>query len=121
MKMKNLVDAVPSIQKIAKQDLRAKTLYRVSRLLNRFESELKSYDSVREKLIEKYCEVIDGKIVPKKESLAEFEKEMFELLETEIDTSGTEIVEIPADEDIRLSYADLCLLEEFIKIKFDEE
>lgn len=121
MKMKELVDAVPSIQKIAGQDLKAGTLYRVSLLLDRFESELKTYDEVRKKLFEKYCDITDGRAVPKKETAAEFEAEMTELLEMEIDMGGVKPVEIPADEDIRISYADLCRLKEFITIKFKEE
>lgn len=121
MKMRNLVDAVPSIRKIANQDLRARTLYRVSLLLDRFEGELKTYDEVREKLIQKYCDAADGKVIPRKETAAEFECEMIELLDTEVNTDGLKPVEIPADEDIRISYADLCLLGEFIKIKFEEE
>lgn len=121
MKMRNLVDAIPSIHKIANQDLRARTLYRVSLLLDRFEGELKTYDEVRRKLIEKYCEEVEGKIIPKTETAAEFEREMLELLDTEVDTEGLKTVEIPADEDIRISYADLTMLGEFIKIKFEEE
>ena len=121
MKMKSLVDALPSIRKIAGQDLHAKTLYRVSLLLDRFDKELKAYDETREKLIEKYCDRKDGKVIPKPDCAADFEREMLELLDMEIDMNGMKPVEIPADEDIRISYADLCLLSEFIKIKFEEE
>jgi len=121
MKMKSLVDALPSICKIAGQDLHAKTLYRVSLLLDRFDKELKAYDETREKLIEKYCDKKDGKVIPKPDCAADFEREMLELLDMEIDMNGMKPVEIPADEDIRISYADLCLLGEFIKIKFEEE
>lgn len=121
MKMRELVDAVPSIRKIAEQDLSAKTLYRVSLLLDRFESELKAYDETRNKLIEKYCDRDGEKITPKKETVADFEKEMVDLLDMELDTANVKPVEIPADEDFRISYADLCAMNGFIKIKFDEE
>ena len=121
MKMKNLVDAVPSIRKIATQDLRAKTLYRVSLLLDRFDGELKAYDETKNKLIEKYCNVTDGKVTPKADCAADFERELLELLDMEIDMKGVKPVEIPADEDVRLSYSDLSLLGEFIKIKFEED
>ena len=121
MKIRELVDALPSICKLSGQDLRAKTLYRVSLLLDRFDGELKGYDTAREKLIEKYCERKDGRVVPKPEHAEEFEHEMLELLETEIDMDGVKPVEIPADEDVRLSYSDLRLLEGFVSIKFEEE
>lgn len=121
MKIRTLVDALPSIRKIAEQDLHAKTLYRVSLLLDRFEGELKAYDSTREKLIEKYCDRKDGKIVPRPDCAADFEREMLELLDTEIDMEGIKVVEIPSYEDIRISYTDLCTLKEFIEIKFEED
>ena len=121
MIMKTLVDALPSIRKIAGQDLHAKTLYRVSLLLDRFDRELKAYDETREKLIEKYCDRKDGKVVPKPDRTAEFEREMRELLNMDVDMNGVQPVEIPAEEDVRISYTDLCLLGEFIKIKFEEE
>jgi hypothetical protein len=121
MKMKNLVDAIPSIRKIANQDLRARTLYRVSLLLDRFEGELKTYDEVRGKLIARYCDTVDGKVIPRKETSADFEKDMLELLDMELDMENIKIVEIPEDEDFKISYADLCAMNGFIKIKFEEE
>jgi hypothetical protein len=121
MKIRELVDALPSIRKLSNQDLRAKTLYRVSLLLDRFDGELKSYDTAREKLIEKYCDTAEGKVIPKKGSESDFEREMLELLDMELDTANLKPVEIPADEDFRISYADLCAMNGFIKIKFDEE
>lgn len=121
MNMKTLVDALPSIRKIAGQDLHAKTLYRVKRLLDRFDRELKAYDETREKLIEKYCDRKEGKVISKPDRAAEFEREMRELLNMDVDMNGVQPVEIPAEEDMRISYTDLCLLGEFIKIKFEKE
>lgn len=122
MKIRTLVDALPSIRKIAEQDLHAKTLYRVSLLLDRFDGELKAYDSTREKLIEKYCDrKKDGKVIPRPDCAADFEREMLELLDAEIDMEGIKVVEIPSSEDIRISYTDLCTLKEFIEIKFEED
>ena len=121
MKIRELVDAVPSIRKISAQDLRAKTLYRVSLLLDRFDGELKSYDDVREKLIAKYCDRKGDRVVPRAECAEEFEREMLELLDTDIDMEGVKPVEIPADEDVRLSYTDLRLLDGFVTIKFEED
>lgn len=120
MKIKNLVDALPSIRKIAEQDLHAKTLYRVSLLLDRFEGELEAYDMTREKLIEKYCDRHEGgTIVPKAGCAEQFEEEMQELLDTELE--GVCTVMIPAEEDIRMSYADVRALRGFIEIDFEKE
>lgn len=120
MKMKELVDALPSINKIANQELSSPTLYRVNKLLGKFDEELKFYDKRRMELIDKYCEKLDGKVTPKKETAEEFEAAMRELLGVEVDVGGVKMVEIPEDENIRLSYADLCVLEGFITIKWNE-
>jgi hypothetical protein len=52
MKMKQLVDAAPSMQKIAGQDLHTGTLYRISRLLGKAEPHLKFYDERRAAILE---------------------------------------------------------------------
>ncbi|MGN1410285.1 MAG: hypothetical protein ACI4XJ_08920 [Eubacteriales bacterium] len=120
MKMKELVDALPSINKIANQELSSPVLYSVNKLLSKFDAELKFYDKRRMELIDKYCEQSDGKVIPKKETAEEFEKAMRELLDVEVDVGGIKRVEIPEDENIRLSYADLCVLDGFITIKWNE-
>lgn len=121
MKIRELVDALPSIQKIASQDLHAKTLYKVSLLMNRFDDEIKAYDITRRKLIEDYCEEVDGTIAPKKEFKEKFESEILDLLNTEVDIEDVCPVEIPKYEDIKISYTDLRLLEKLITIEFEEE
>ena len=121
MIMKSLVDALPSIQKIAGPDLHAKTLYKVSLLLDKFESELKAYDDTRRKIIDKYCTVDGDRVIPNTEYEKEFETEMLDLLNMEIDMEGVKPVEIPMDEDIKISYTDLQLLKDFITIKFMED
>ena len=60
-------------------------------------------------------------MIPKPDRAAEFEREMRELLNMDVDMNGVQPVEIPAEEEVRISYADLCLLGEFIKIKFEED
>ena len=53
--------------------------------------------------------------------LEELEKEMRELLDLDIDMDEIKAVRIPAEEDMRLSYADLCALEGLVEVEFDEE
>ena len=45
---------------------------------------------------------------------------MRELLDLDIEDE-IKAVRIPAEEDMRLSYADLCALEGLIEVEFDEE
>ena len=97
MKMKTLVDALPSIRKISGQDLSMKTLYRAKRLLDKLEAHLRFYDEKRTEIMERCCTVKEGKYVPK--------PDMAEALEA----------------DMRLSYADLCALDGLVEIEFEEE
>lgn len=121
MKMRELIDALPSLRKISEQELSAKTLYRVSKMMKKLENELNFYDKHRRKLIEDYCEEKDGRSEPKQECRETFEKEFMELLELEITPDDFMPIAIPEEENIRLSYSDLCSLEKFITIKFTEE
>ena len=85
MNMKTLVDALPSIRKIAGQELSMKTLYRVKRLLDKLEAHLRIYDEQRTKIMERCCTVEDGKYVPKPDMAETLEADMRELLDVEID------------------------------------
>lgn len=121
MKMKQLVDAVPSMQKIAGQDLHTGTLYRISRLLGKAEPHLKFYDERRAAILEECGAWENGKYVPKPDMVETLETKMQELLGLDLDMEGIKPVKIPAYEDVRISYADLRLLEGLIKIEFEED
>ena len=121
MNMKTLVDALPSIRKIAGQDLHAKTLYRVKRLLDKLEAHLRFYDEKRTEIMERCCTVEDGKYVPKPDMAETLEADMRELLDVEIEMDGIQAIRLPAEEDMRLSYADLCALGGLVEIEFEEE
>ena len=121
MNMKTLVDALPSIRKIAGQDLHAKTLYRVKRLLDKLEAHLRFYDEKRTEIMERCCTVEDGKYGPKPDMAETLEADMRELLDVEIEMDGIQAIRLPAEEDMRLSYADLCALDGLVEIEFEEE
>lgn len=121
MKMKQLVDAAPSIQKIAGQDLHTGTLYRISRLFGKVESHLKFYDERRIAILEECGTWENGKYIPKTDMIETLEGKMQELLGLDLDMEGIKPVKIPAYEDVRISYADLRLLEGFVEIEFEED
>lgn len=121
MKMRELIDALPSLRKISEQDLSTRTLYRVSKMMKKLENDLDFYDRQRHKLIGDYCEEKGGRNEPKPEHKEIFEKEFMELLELEVTPDDFTPIEIPEEENVRLSYSDLCSLEKFIIIKFKEE
>lgn len=121
MNMKTLVDALPSIRKIAGQELSMKTLYRVKRLLDKLEAHLRIYDEQRTKIMERCCVVEDGRYVPKPDMAETLESDMRELLDVEVDMDGIQAIRLPAEEDMRLSYADLCALAGLVEIEFEEK
>lgn len=116
MKMIQVVNALPTLQKLASCELTLKTLYRINKLLGNLENEVAFYNEHREKMLAKYCEVVDNRYVPRAEDEAKLNAELNELLGTEIDTQITEVV-LSIDEDVKLSYNDLVALEGFVRIE----
>ena len=119
MKIIQVVNALPSLQKLAKQDLSIQTLYRVSKLLNILDNEIAFYNTQRDKILSNYCDVVDNQYVPRKENIEKLNIEINELLSTEIECDVRE-VSVGIDEDIKLSYNDLMALEGFVRIKGEE-
>ena len=121
MKFYELVKAEPTLRKISAQNLPVKTLYSVYHLMKELDKNLQFYYMRRADICDKYAEEKDGKFVPKPEHKEEFEKQMLELLNLDVETGDIKPVRIPADDKFRLSCDDLAAIEEFIIIKFEEE
>lgn len=118
MKMKQLIDALPSIQKVAAQDMSMRTLHDISKLMNSLENELNFYSKKRDDIIHQHCANKDGKIVPLDGHSEELEAAMQELLSLDLDSFKA--VHIPSDENLKISYSDLQALSGFIEIDFGE-
>ena len=116
MKIRQVVEALPALQKLAKQDMSLKKLYKISKLLGSLDAEIAFYNEQRNKIVAKYCDVVDNQFVPRSEDEAKLNAEIAELLNTDIDENIVEIV-IGCDEDVKLSYNDLRALEGFIRIE----
>lgn len=119
MKIIQVVNALPALQKLAKQDMSLKKLYKISKLLGNLESEIAFYNEQRGKILAKYCDVVGNQYVPRAEDEAALNAELGELLNTEIDENIVEVV-ISCDEDVKLSYNDLVAMEGFVKVVGDE-
>ena len=115
MKFIQVINALPSLQKLAGQELSIKNLYKVSKLMGNLENEIAFYDTQRNKILSQYCDVVGNQYVPRKEDEEKLNTEMGELLDTEVECDIREVV-IGLDEDVRLSYNDLIALRGFIKI-----
>jgi hypothetical protein len=119
MKIIQVVNALPSLQKLAGQDLSIKKLYKVSKLLGNLENEIAFYNTQRSKLLSQYCDVVGNQYVPRKEDEAKLNAELNELLDTDIECEVKEVA-IGTDEDVKLSYNDLVTLEGFVRIEGEE-
>ena len=119
MKMVQVVNALPSLQKLAGQDLSIKKLYKISKLLGNLENEIAFYNEQRNKILGQYCDIVDNKYIPRKEDEMKLNAELTELLDTDIEYVVNEVA-IGDDEDVKLSYNDLVVLEGFVRIEGDD-
>ena len=120
MKMQNLVDASPVLRRISMQELSLRTLYRLGMLFDKLEYNLKFYDSQRAEIMRDCCTEKDGRFVSRSGKEEELERRFRELLEFETDIGEIDPVVIPADEPLRLSYYDLQLVRNFVRIGEEE-
>lgn len=118
MKIVQVVEALPSLQKLAGQDLSIKKLYKISKLLGNLENEIAFYNEQRNKILAKYCDIVGNQYVPREENVEKLNVEMKELLDTEIEYEVKEVI-IDTDENIKLSYNDLLALKGFVRIGED--
>ena len=120
MDMKTLVDASPVLRRISVQELSLRTLYRVGMLFDKLEYNLKFYDSQRAEIMRDCCTEKDGRFVPRPGKEEELERRFRELLEFEVDIGKIDPVVIPAEEPFPLSYHDLQLVRNFVRIGEEE-
>ena len=116
MKFRQVIDALPSLQKLAGQDLSIKKLYKISKLLGSLENEIAFYNEQRGKILTQYCDIVGNQYVPRAEDEAQLSIAMNELLDTDIECEIKEVV-LGIDENIKLSYNDLVALKGFVAIE----
>lgn len=119
MKIKQVVDVLPSLQKLAGQDLSIKKLYKISKLLGNLDNEIAFYNEQRNKILSKYCDIVGNQYQPREEDSDKLYTELGELLDTDIECEINEVA-IGDDEDIKLSYNDLVALKGFVRIEGEE-
>lgn len=119
MKIIQVINALPSLQKLAGQDLSIKKLYKISKLLGNLDNEIAFYNEQRNKILAKYCDVVGNQYVPREEDTQKLNVELSELLDTDIDYEVKEVV-IDDTEDVKLSYNDIVALEGFVRIEGEE-
>ena len=119
MKIGQIVEALPSLQKLAAQDLSIKMLYKIDKLLGKLNDELVFYNDQRTKIFNKYYDIVGNQYQPREENIEQLNAEMGELLDTEVECDIKEVV-INVNEDVKLSYNDLVQLKGFIRIEGED-
>lgn len=116
MKLKNIIDALPALQKLASEDLTIKTLYKVKKLMERLDKEIEFYNSERNKAIEQLCRQEYGtKYIIPNENREALNNRLQELLDVTVEPP-IEPLMIFTGENIRLSYKDLKALEGIVEL-----
>lgn len=120
MKMVNIVNAQPALEKIASVDLPLKLLYSLTKLMEKLEREMRFFNDERDKLIIKYGEQEeDGTFRIPGDKVAEFQLHASELADIDVEWDIAPIV-LPLIDDLKLSYHELKMLEGFIELRGDE-
>ena len=120
MKMVNIVNAQPALEKIASVDLPLKLLYSLTKLMEKLEREMRFFNEERDRLIIKYGEQEeDGTFRIPGESVEDFQREANELADIDVEWDVTPIA-MPLLDGLKLSYNELKMLEGFIELRGDE-
>lgn len=119
MKFIQIINALPSLNKLREQELSIKNLYKISKLMGNLEGEIAFYNQQRNKIMSQYCDIEGNQYVPREADVEKLNAEIGDLLNTEIECEIKEVV-ISTDENIKLSYNDLVKLKGFIKLEIQE-
>lgn len=120
MKMVNIVNAQPALEKIASVDLPLKLLYSLKKLMEKLEREMQFFNEERDKLILKYGEQEeDGMFRIPGDKVEDFQREANELADIDVEWDVALIV-LPLLDGLALSYNELKTLEGFIELRGDE-
>lgn len=116
MKLRKVVEALPSLQKLSAAELSLKRLYWVRKLIRKLEAEIAFFNEERRKILEKYKD--GGKMRP--EAVKDANREIEDLLNVDVEVDF-QIAEISDEEEVKLSNNDVEALEGFVKILFTED
>lgn len=118
MQLKDVIEGTDVLKKLAGQPLRGKVAFQISKILKRLEDELTLFNNTRVDIIKKYSETDangeliadeNGNVKLKEETIAEFNKEITELLNMEIEIDANKIA-LKDIEDVDFTPAEMTLL-----------
>ena len=121
MKLGKIVNALPALQKLANESFSIKTLYKMSKLMQRLDKEISFFNTERNKIIEELCEKEDdGKIKIPDKNKDEINRRLQELGDLDIDPD-IEPIRLDINENVQLSYTDLIILEGIVELYDPDE
>ena len=122
VKISDLLNSTETLQKLAKQDFKAKLAWSIARLLKAAEVEIQSFNETRMNLINKYGEKDEnGELITDENNnckinpdrMSEFNKELNDLLDMLVEINANKI-NMELLEDIDFTPSDMAVLEPFI-------
>lgn len=119
MKFIQIINAMPSLQKLSGQELSMKNLYKVSKLMDSLEKEIDFYNTQRSKILTQYCDIKGNQCIPKEGQVDALNAALGELMDMDIECEIKEAV-IGPDENLRFSYNDLRALKGFVRIEGED-
>lgn len=119
MTLRNIVKAAPVLQKLTRHEFSVAQLYRATKLINAVNTELAIYNDGRRELIERHCEKDGEKLKYKDGTGVDFNRELQELLDVEVEMNVKPLVLTERD-NIRLTLADMDALDGLVELKIDD-
>lgn len=111
----DMVKAQEGLTKLSNEKLNVKDAIKVARLIKKLSEESDVYNSQRQRICEKYgTETDDGGYKIAEDKVQDFNKEMTELLETELENDYEVIV---IESDCELTVNELISMESFVTFK----
>lgn len=122
--LEQLINSTDGLKELSQKQLKARSAYAVGKIIKAADAEMSAFNEARMELIRKYGEKReDGelnsdengnvRILP--ESLNEFNKELDDLLKTQIEINANKI-KIDDISDIEFTAAEMAQIDEFIEI-----
>lgn len=117
MVLKKLAEAYGPLVKIAEQDMTINNLYRLSKILDGIEADIRFYFRKRDEAINEHCEETEEGFVARSGEGEILAAKLRGLGEVDVDVDDLHLpLVIPTTEAVRMSYNDLKALEGIIEI-----
>jgi len=121
MKLGEIINVIPSLNKVLDSDLSLPVLNRVEKIADALERDVKFFNDERVKIIQKYNGIINGDVLTiPKENIDNFNTDITELFNVDVDVDFKHLVINGDVENIKMKHIDRQQLKSFITIKFTE-